>query len=469
MNWSSLLSQIFFAVLVTGTTGNLMLVIWFLCRMFLQNWNPKLVYYMLRWVVVMYLLPITYFGIIYDYETGYVQTSEGISKMLFVVDLNNMFFQGLAMLWLIVTIVIAGKFVWEEIVKRQICKNNFDDGSSLAQNEFERIKDELGIKGRVELLRNDDPRLKSPFVTGLWKRRVVIPYYDYTKEELEVILYHELNHIKKRDIFFRYLTMAAITINSFNLISYLLLERVMLWSEADCDARALESLEKDGITIKKYYDVIFDMLGADPKSPDLFYYPMLMSASESLYRRMDIMTKYRTSGKKIAKSVTVALTLVFAMVSSVTAHAAGIGVAEANDKFLEENQEIVMFEDFVPVEDWSDEMVVETSEDVEIVYVNDVIMTLAGSTFSWSVPVGTRYVTSSIYFTEGTEVQIACTATPNDCVYWFGLMAASSTCYVVEGTGSGSYDFTVPSSGYYRIMVENRGDEVLNVSGSYQY
>lgn len=469
MNWSSLLSQIFFAVLVTGTTGNLMLVIWFLCRMFLQNWNPKLVYYMLRWVVVMYLLPITYFGIIYDYETGYVQTSEGISKMLFVVDLNNMFFQGLAMLWLIVTIVIAGKFVWEEIVKRQICKNNFDDGSSLAQNEFERIKDELGIKGRVELLRNDDPRLKSPFVTGLWKRRVVIPYYDYTKEELEVILYHELNHIKKRDIFFRYLTMAAITINSFNLISYLLLERVMLWSEADCDARALESLEKDGITIKKYYDVIFDMLGADPKSPDLFYYPMLMSASESLYRRMDIMTKYRTSGKKIAKSVTVALTLVFAMVSSVTAHAAGIGVAEANDAFLKDNQEVVAYEEFSVTEGWSDEMVVETSEDVEIVYVNDVIMTLAGSTFSWSVPVGTRYVTSSIYFTEGTEVQIACTATPNDCVYWFGLMAASSTCYIVEGTGAGSHVFTVPSSGYYRIMVENRGDEVLNVSGSYQY
>lgn len=181
------------------------------------------------------------------------------------------------------------------------------------------------------------------------------------------------------------------------------------------------------------------------------------------------MTKYRTSGEKIAKSVTVALTLVFAMVSSVTAHAAGIGVAEANDKFLEENQEIVMFEEPVVVDEWTEQMVVETSEDVEIVYVNDVIMYLGGASFSWSVPANTRYVTSSIYFAEGTEVQISCTATPKDCVYWFGLMAASSTCYVVEGTGSGSYDFTVPSSGYYRIMVENRSDETINVNGGYSY
>lgn len=181
------------------------------------------------------------------------------------------------------------------------------------------------------------------------------------------------------------------------------------------------------------------------------------------------MQKYRTSGKKIAKSVTVALTVVFAMLSSVTAHAAGVGFAKVNDALLEDSQEVVAFEEFVVAEGWSDEMVVETSDSVNIVYINDGIMTLGQGSFDWDVPVGTRYVTSSIYLTAGTEVQIACTALPTNCTYWFGLMHSSSTCYVVEGSGMGAHVFTVPSSGYYYVMVENRGSSVLSVNGSYAY
>jgi len=193
-----------------------------------------------------------------------------------------------------------------------------------------------------------------------------------------------------------------------------------------------------------------------------------MSASESLYRRMDIMQKYRNSSKKIAKSVTIALTVVFAMLSSVTAHAAGVGVAETSDKYLEENQD-VEYPEIANFTTWSEEMVIEPSDAVEIVYINDGIMTLGQGSIDWDVPVGTRYVTSSFYFTKGTQVQIACTASPSNCTYWFGLMHSSSTCYVVEGTGAGSNVFTVPSSGYYHIMVENRGSSLLSVVGGYTY
>jgi len=468
MNWSRLFSQIFFAILVTGTTGNLMLLVWFLCRKVLQNWNPKLVYYMLRWVVVMYVLPITYVGIAFSYKDGYVQYNEGLSKMMFVVDLNNLFFQGIAIIWLLVTLMVSWKFIRESVMKHRICKNNFDDGNSLAQIEFERIKKELGIKGKVELLRNDDWRLKSPFVTGIRKRKVIVPYRKYSETELRVILYHELYHIKKGDTFFRYFTMFAMILNSINVIAYLLLEKVMLWSEAECDAKVIERLEGEGVTTRLYYDLIFEMVGEDPMSPDLFYYPMMMGASESLYRRMDIMQKYRNSSKKIAKSVTVALTVVFAMLSSVTAHAAGVGLAKASDKYLEENQEVLYNVDDT-TNKWSDEMLIPVSDAVDIVYINEGIMTLGQGSFDWDVPVGTRYVTSSIYLTKGTVVQIACTALPSDCTYWFGLMYPSSTCSVVEGSGYGSYGFTVPSNGYYHIMVENRGSSVLSVVGSYSY
>ena len=469
MNWISILSQIFFAVVVTSITGTAMLLIWFLCRNALQKINPKLVYYMLRWVVVMFLLPITYVSIQFNYNSGYVQKTESAGKMLFVINTNNFLFQGIAIIWLIITLVIGGYYLVNEIAKRKICRSNFDDGASLAQTEFERIKEAVGVKGKVLLLRNDDPRVQSPFVMGMFCRKVIIPYRDYTKEELDVILYHELNHIKKSDVFFRYLTVIAIIVNSINVISYLLWEQMLLWSEADCDAMALDGLEKEGISKSRYYDIIWKLMESGPTETDLFYYPMLASAQESLYRRMLVMENYRANMRKVAKSVTFAWVMVFAMLSTVTAHAAGVGVSVVADKNLIETQDVAEFGGFGDEANWSEEIFVPANDVVDIVYVNDGIMTFGSGSIDWSVPAGTRYVTSSIYMAKGTVVQMACTASPSTCTYWFGLMAANSDCYVVEGSGSGSHDFTVPSSGWYRIMVENRSIQSINVMGSYQY
>lgn len=424
---------------------------------------------MLRWVVLMYILPITYVSILLNYKSGYVQHNESTIRMLFVLNTNGLMMPGLAMIWLCATVFIAGFYLKNEIVKRRICRWNFDDGASLAQTEFERIKEVLGVKGNVVLLRNDDPRIQSPFVTGIIKRAVVLPYGEYSEEELKVVLYHELNHIKKSDVLFRYLAVVAIIINSINPIAYLLWEKMLLWSEADCDAHAVDGLEKEGISKDHYYDVIYKLMASGPTATSTFYYPMLMSAEESLNRRMKIMEKYRANMRRVTKSVTFAGVMVFALLSSTVAYAAGVGASELNDARLKETQNVGQFGTFQNEDIWSDEILIPANDVVNIVYVNDGIMTLGSGTIDWDVPVGTRYVTSSIYLTEGTVVSIACTGRPTDCVYWFGLMHANSDCSVVEGSGSGGHDFTISSTGYYRIMVENRSSQTISVMGTYQY
>lgn len=469
MNWISIFSQVFFCVAVTSVTGSFMLLIWSLCCMLLHNRNPKLVYYMLRWVVLMYIFPITYISILLNYKTGYVQHNESTARMLFVLNTNGLMMPSLAMIWLCATVFIAGFYLRNEIIKRRICKWNFDDGASLAQTEFERIKEVLGVKGNVVLLRNDDPRIRSPFVTGIFKRAVVIPYGDYSEEELKVVLYHELNHIKKSDVLFRYLAVVAIVLNSINPVAYLLWEQMILWSEADCDAYAVDGLEKEGISKDRYYEVILKLMKTGPTAASTFYYPMLMSAEESLNRREKIMEKYIANMRRVAKSVTFAGVMVFALISSTVAYAAGVGTAELNDARLQETQNVGLDGEFSRAVEWSEEIYVVASEAVDIVYVNDGIMTLGSGSIDWNVPVGTRYVTSSIYLTEGTVVQMACTGTPSTCTYWFGLMHANSDCTVVEGSGAGSHHFTVPSTGYYRVMVENRSSQEIHVVGSYQY
>ena len=469
MNWTSVLSQIFFCVLVTSATGSVMLVIWFFCSLFLRKWNPDLVYYMLRWVVIMFLLPITFAAIMLNYDNGYVSEADSALKMMYVLDTNTATYRGIIILWILAMIFVATIFLKSEITKYLICRMNFDDSDSFTQSEFERIKEVLGIKGSVELLSNDSSRIKSAFACGLWKRKVVLPYMDYTPDQMKVVLYHELSHIKKSDVLFRYLTMLAVAINCINPLVYALLFLVTEWSERDCDAKAIGSLEKEGIHTKQYYSIIWQLANSDSRKSIAVLFPMLHGRRNVMYRRMDYMEKYRKNVKKITKPLTMALVMIFALLSTVTAYAAGLEIAEASDNELKNTQIVGQYGTFEKTEGWSDEMLIPASNVPEIVYINDGIMTLGQGTIDWDVPVAKRYVTASIYMTAGTEVQIACTAKPSNCTYWFGLMYASSECAVVEGCGSGAHDFTIPSNGYYRIMVENRSTQTISVAGSYAY
>ena len=466
------INQFFFYVLVTSATGSLMLAIWFLCRILFTKWNPNLIYNMLRWVVLMFLLPFTYVAIILNYERGYVQQGDSLKRMLFIINMSEFMFQGLAAVWFVVTTIITGFFLLELYKKWRLCRDNFDDGDSLAQTEFERIKEVLGIKGKVTLLRNCNLKNKSPFAIGIFRRRVVLPYVDYTEEELKIILYHELSHIKKRDIIFRYLTTVAILLNSINPISYILLILVTHWSEAECDIRAVEGLEKENITAKVYANTILRLMSGNLNKQELFTMTMLHGAAKSLYGRIEFMEIYRKNMRKVAKPVTLALVMMFVLLSSVTAYAAGIELAEVNDKYLKETQ--VKTEDKVFLDEggWTEAVYISADEAnvPNIVYVNDGIMTLGEGTIDWEVPAGTRYVTAGIYMKKGTVVQIATTAVPSDVTYWIGIMYPSSAIAIAEGTGAGASSFTVPSTGYYRVLVENRSTtQVLDVWGSYRY
>ena len=469
MTW---ISQFFFYVLVTSATGSIMLAIWFLCRILFTKWNPNLIYNMLRWVVLMFLLPFTYVAIIHNYEGGYIQKGDSLQRMLFVINMSEFLFLGLAIVWFVVTLIITGFFGLELFKKWRLCRENFEDGCSLAQTEFERIKEALGIRGKVTLLRNLNRRNRSPFAIGLFHRKVVLPYINYTEEELKIILYHELSHIKKSDILFRYLTTVAILLNSINPFSYILLGLVTHWSEAECDVRAVEGLEKENISAKVYANTILRLMSESSDKREFFMMTMLRGAAKSLYGRIEFMEIYRKNMRKVAKPVTMALVMMFMLLSSVTAYAAGTELAEVNDRYLKETQPKYVASTFEITEDWSEIRYISAEDDYvpNTVYVNDGIMTIDGGTIDWDVPAGTRYVTGLLYLTKGTVVQIATTAQPSNVTYWIGVMYPDSGIAYAEGTGAGSSTFEIPKTGYYRVFVENRSSsQVLSVNGGYSY
>lgn len=91
-----------------------------------------------------------------------------------------------------------------------------------------------------------------------------------------------------------------------------------------------------------------------------------------------------------------------------------------------------------------------------------------GASFDWTIPAGTRYVTPEKFFKKGTKISMAVTVVPSDVTYWFGLMHTSGSSKVCELTGAGAHTFTIESTSFYRIMVENRSEDTeIHATGGY--
>lgn len=423
---------------------------------------------MLRWVVVMFLVPVTGRAILNTYRDGYIRYED--NELSFLLNGESLLFQGLVVLWVFIAFVNIARYFMQFLKKHRLFKGNIDEDDSLAQTEFERIKNVLKIKGKITLLRNDE--LDSPMITGIFKRKVILPYLKYEEDELKAIFYHELMHFKKYDLVYKKISILIEIIQGFNPVVYLLTHVLDTWSECDCDSKALRYLECEGIDDKYFYNMIWNMIDDESgKNRDIYTFSMFFGDKTDLERRMRFVNKYNKKVNRVSKIVTAVLVLCFALTSTMTSYAAGVGISKINDAVLKETQTVRMKSDVLDTGNNSEEFTVsaEESEGVEIIYMESDIMPLSSETFSWNVPSGVRIVSGLLYFSKGTQVSIVCTAQPSDKVYWYGLQNPSGSCTVCERSGAGSHTFTAETSGFYRVMVENRSDTDITASGAYSY
>lgn len=85
----------------------------------------------------------------------------------------------------------------------------------------------------------------SPMVTGLIRPRLWLPDREYEPKELELILRHELTHIKRRDLWYKALILLANAIHWFNPLVWLLRRDTSETSELLCDSQALAGADFD--------------------------------------------------------------------------------------------------------------------------------------------------------------------------------------------------------------------------------
>lgn len=468
----TLISQIFFSIIITSFTGTVALAIWKMTRKFFLAWNPSLMYLTLRLVCLLYVLPFGYVIVQLTVRDGYIQP-DGIWQLNFAVTgIMKYLFLIFGCVWFFLSSRCAVKYIKLSLRQREFLCGNVPEEDEAAIEEFARIKKKLGIHRNIELCRND--MLGSPMITGIIFCKVILPYRRYSREQLRVIFYHELSHYKSHDLLYKWCGVYVGTIQHLNSFSEDLLELLNEWGEYHCDKKAIQAMGGEMET-GRYFDTIIDIMRNAPQIEEEDYiFSMLCENRVSLERRIDYMKRYKNVSRA-SKVMSYLLAFGFVVLSLTTTYAGGRKLVEAHNFIYKSTEQITreealsnLEETFLPAEeDQSYDVLEYENPESELIMPILEENVLVNST--WTVAKGVRHVSDKIKLEAGQVVSISCTSTPADMLFWIGIMNSDGDVRFTDGTGSVSHNFVINEADSYRVLVQNMGKVTITSSISYCY
>lgn len=431
----NLSSQLFFMELITTATGSLILLLWWIFQKPCLQVNPKVVFITIHVVLFMCLIPVGYFMVRLNFVNSYITENGSVNLNFKRTRILNYGFCAILAGWILLGINRLVRYCVQIAGDIRLRRGNVPEDKEEVLEIFEELKDKLGISEKVVLEQND--MIRTPCAMGILHPCVVLPYTEecYDRKDLEIILSHELTHIRFHDIWYKLLTAVIVGIECFNPLIFFLFRCVGQFCENRCDVRVNETMQ-DSFSSQEYFGLIFSLQLRLQELEELTekntsYLTSMLVSKSSLERRVEFMKIYRKG--KVSKVITAALTMVFIASSALTA---------------------------------------EDSVNTNIEYMGDYSNSLmrGSQAFNWNVRANTRSCTSKFNLASGVEISISATVRPSDSTFWMGIM------YDKDGTGwyivakkDASYTFKVDKDGAYRAFVENRSDVKITASGSYNY
>lgn len=180
--------------------------------------------------------------------------------------------------------------------------------------ELEKCKKKLNIK--KEILLFIAPIVTTPFLSGLFKPRIIMPEMEFTNEEYRQVFLHELTHFKRRDVWIKYLMVFIYSLHWFNPLAYMARRDADQFCELSCDESIVKSMNIN--ERRQYCQLLLSVLWnvADQKAK-LF---SAFSEKQYIERRIDMILKNEGAKRKNKVRVLVlAMVLLMASISVVSA------------------------------------------------------------------------------------------------------------------------------------------------------
>lgn len=440
-------------------TGNVLFLAWNRISKQLESHGfVQMTYILLKFVMISYLCPVAVLIILQFFWDGIVfSLTPFISVFVCIVGI----------IWSIGFIVqMARYFIRNQQFQKSILFYKVEDEEIL--DLFEKCKRETGVRKRVHLVKALVP---VPYVRGVLAPTVVLPKKNIGKDDLKIIFYHELMHIKHHDLSWKVFGNLLRWVHWYFPIMKRLFYKYDDWSETYCDFSVYTLIESR----KKYFHVLHQMAIQDAGVES--------SVCSAVYENENGLTRRIERAKKIGKmnrmKVLTASSLVFAfcLVGSVTVAASTVGFHRGYLKVIDETEtEILETND----EEFSVRIENEKQEKVDGNYkvIDYPIWKVLKENIYLLKPKfvkpNTEVRTKNIYLKKGEVLQISSLVAQEDDIkvenekVYSGLIKDDQMRIYIECSDSLIHDFEIRESGYYRVFFLNKSDVELQFAGDFR-
>lgn len=313
-----------YMILMTSLTGGVFTLIWYGVSRALERMGYlNITYKMLKVILIFWYCPFMYYLLLYMDR----YTAKWGGWLFAGTPAILRFSKVFTAVWLCGVVIFILTYVWAYAQIRKCLKQTIDCDLK-TQMQFKTICKEVGVSVRRTGIRQSYHE-SIPKVMGLFRQTIVIPVQEYSEEQLQIVLRHELTHVKHKDLWFRNLTLLIRIVHFMNPVMWLYWRFLERWSEFACDYSVCTETQQ----IRQYYEVIFSMMQT-AKRDKIPMASQLLEQKSELRDRIEHVS--RCCRRKVQPQiVAVILIVVMFFVSCGCVYAASIGTANISSRIYD--------------------------------------------------------------------------------------------------------------------------------------
>jgi len=174
------------------------------------------------------------------------------------------------------------------------------------------IGERAGVRRPVELY--EYSQVSSPLLIGFFRPCIVLTDTNLPEADFVYIIWHELVHYKRKDMFYKWLVQFVLCLHWFNPLVWLMAKEISRACELSCDEAVVKALDEKGR--RAYGDTLFRALGTGGGCKNLSVSIMFHESVELLKERLSAIMKVQKSSK-IIKAISVVSVVVMMMGATV--------------------------------------------------------------------------------------------------------------------------------------------------------
>ena len=238
--------------------------------------------------------------------------------------------QALLLIWIVGAMVFAGwHFYCYRRFSRQLRADSFPVPNDVAAVLLSSCKAALGIHGDVTLMLN--PKITSPMLVGLCRPMILLPTSNMQETDLNLILSHELMHLKRKDLWVKMLALVVGTLYWFNPFSHVLRKDISIWGELSCDEALASKMSQE--ERKLYGEAILNTLD-NHFSMNMAFCSALCENRKHIERRLTMLL----NAQKMKKHIAVIAAVAIVAIASIGTAAAALAAEYEPDEFVPNGQ-----------------------------------------------------------------------------------------------------------------------------------